>query len=447
MARSRPRARVGALGVVPRAARDRRVHARATPCALSARCRADLCGVRSRRELLLDRADRAAVVRRSRRRRARRARRRRCAADDGRVRRALLARRLGAALQCLRGQSPRRGAVASLRHIPDGRASARGGGAGRGHARRDVYGDARLRAGLPRRALRRRSARRRRADRRRASARTALCAAGSSFRSRAGGARGDRARRSWGEGVKDELSDPQVEEAMPVGEKGSASEEEMPRVAVTRRQAIAFGLFVLTIVAFFYFVLPKLSGVGTTVHRIERGDTWWIAIGVVLELLSFAGYVALFRAVFVRGHGRIGWPESYDITMAGLAATRLFAAAGAGGVALTAWALRRSGMEPRLVACRMVAFVVLLYTVFAGSLLLDGVGLGTGLFPGGGSSAITFARAIVAAVLLAIAGAVAALPGDVERRLERRAAGSGRLAHWLARAVTGPGLAARRGGA
>ncbi|HXP37847.1 MAG TPA: hypothetical protein VN817_08785, partial [Solirubrobacteraceae bacterium] len=101
--------------------------------------------------------------------------------------------------------------------------------------------------------------------------------------------------------MKDELSDPQVEEAMPVGEKGSASEEEMPRVAVTRRQAIAFGLFVLTIVAFFYFVLPKLSGVGTTVHRIERGDTWWIAIGVVLELLSFAGYVALFRAVFVRG--------------------------------------------------------------------------------------------------------------------------------------------------
>ena len=125
-------------------------------------------------------------------------------------------------------------------------------------------------------------------------------------------------------------------------------------------------------------------------HRIERGDSWWIAIGVVLELLSFAGYVVLFRAVFVRGHGRIGWPESYEITMAGLAATRLFAAAGAGGIALTAWALRRSGMEPRLVACRMVAFMVLLYVVYAGSLLIDGIGLGTGLFPGGGSFAITY---------------------------------------------------------
>jgi uncharacterized protein (TIRG00374 family) len=237
-------------------------------------------------------------------------------------------------------------------------------------------------------------------------------------------------------------SEPNAAEAVAAEQTGGSHEEEMPRVAITRRQAIAFGLFVLTIVAFFYFVLPKLSGVGTTVHRIERGNSWWIAIGVVLELLSFAGYVVLFRAVFVRGQGRIGWPESYEITMAGLVATRLFAAAGAGGVALTAWALRRSGMEPRLVACRMVAFIVLLYVVYAGSLLLDGIGLGTGLFPGGGSFAITFLPAIVAALLFGVAIAVAALPGDVERRLERRASGSGRLAHWLARAVTVPALAA-----
>jgi uncharacterized protein (TIRG00374 family) len=240
--------------------------------------------------------------------------------------------------------------------------------------------------------------------------------------------------------VSERASEPQELHA---GQPAQRSrDDEMPRVAVTRRRAIGFGLFVLTVIAFFYFVLPKLSGVGTTVHRIERGDSWWIGIGVVLELLSFAGYVALFRAVFVRGESRIGWPESYEITMAGLAATRLFAAAGAGGIALTAWALRRSGMEPRLVACRMVAFTVLLYVVYAASLLIDGIGLGTGLFPGGGSFAITFLPAIVAALLLAIAAAVAALPGDVERRLERRASGSGRLAHWLARAVTVPALAA-----
>ena len=266
-------------------------------------------------------------------------------------------------------------------------------------------------------------------------------------------------------------------------------EEEMPRVVITRRQAIAFAVFVVTVVGFLYFVLPKLAGVGTTLHHLEHGDGWWIAFGVVLELLSFAGYVVLFRAVFVTTRtgssgatigvpgpsgaigqlgppggsnppgvigpldstgpagpppapGPIGWSESYQITMAGLAATRLFATAGAGGVALTAWALRRSGMEARLVACRMVAFMVLLYAVYAGSVLIDGLGLGTGLFPGGGSFALTIVPAIVAAILMTVVGAMALLPGDIERRLHRWASGSGRLAHWVARAVTVPALAA-----
>jgi uncharacterized membrane protein YbhN (UPF0104 family) len=226
------------------------------------------------------------------------------------------------------------------------------------------------------------------------------------------------------------------------------ADEEMPRVRLTRRQIVAFTVFILSAVAFLYFVLPKLTDAGTTVHRIERGDTWWIIVGVLLEGLSFAGYVVLFRAIFVvRGHPqshleRIGWRESYEITMAGLVATRLFAAAGAGGVALTAWALRRSGMEPRLVACRMVAFLVLLYVIYAGSMLIDGLGLGTGLFPGGGSFAITYVPAIAAAVLFAAAGALTLLPGDVERRMERWASGSGRLTHWLARAATVPALTA-----
>jgi uncharacterized membrane protein YbhN (UPF0104 family) len=235
-------------------------------------------------------------------------------------------------------------------------------------------------------------------------------------------------------------------------------EEEMPRVVITRRQAIAFAVFVLTVVGFLYFVLPKLAGVGTTLHHLEHGDGWWIAFGVVLELLSFAGYVVVFRAVFVTTRtgpsgvpdrtglppapGPIGWSESYQITMAGLAATRLFATAGAGGVALTAWALRRSGMEARLVACRMVAFMVLLYAVYAGSVLIDGLGLGTGLFGGGGSFALTIVPAIVAAILMTVVGAMALLPGDIERRLHRWASGSGRLAHWVARAVTVPALAA-----
>ena len=219
-------------------------------------------------------------------------------------------------------------------------------------------------------------------------------------------------------------------------------DEEMPRVRLTRRQVVAFVIFILSAVAFLYFVLPKLTGVGTTVHRIERGNSWWIAVGVVLEMLSFAGYVVVFRAVFVTGAGRIGWRESYEITMAGLAATRLFAAAGAGGVALTAWALRRSGMEPRLVASRMVAFMVLLYTVYAASLVIDGIGLGIGLFPGGGTFAITFLPAIAALILMGVTGAIALLPGDIERRLAKGSPGKGRVHKLLGRLATAPALTA-----
>lgn len=211
---------------------------------------------------------------------------------------------------------------------------------------------------------------------------------------------------------------------------------------VTRQRAFAFALFVVSGVAFLYFVLPQISGVGTTVRRISKGDTWWIAVAVLLEVCSFGGYVVLFRTVFMRERGRIGWRESYLITMAGLAATRLFAAAGAGGVALTAWALRRSGMQPRLVASRMVAFMALLYVIYAASVVVDGLGLGVGLFPGEGSVAITILPAAVAGGLLLAGGAVALLPGDIERRLGGWSGGSGRSARLVARLVSAPALVA-----
>jgi uncharacterized membrane protein YbhN (UPF0104 family) len=64
------------------------------------------------------------------------------------------------------------------------------------------------------------------------------------------------------------------------------------------------------------------------------------------------------------------------------------------------------------------------------------------VFPGGGSFAITIVPALAAFVLFALAGAVALLPGDTERRMGRWATGSGRSARWIARAATVPALAA-----
>jgi uncharacterized protein (TIRG00374 family) len=218
----------------------------------------------------------------------------------------------------------------------------------------------------------------------------------------------------------------------------SSADEEMPRVLFTRQRALVFGLFVISALAFLYFVLPKITGLKDTWDRLGDGDPWWLGVAFACELLSFAGYVVLFRTVFIRGHDRIDWRASYQITMAGLAATRLFAAAGAGGVALTAWALRRSGLEARIVACRMIAFLVLLYIVYLGALVIDGIGLRTGLLPGSSPFAITVIPAIFGGVLIVVILALSFLPEDIERRLERSAQGSSRAARWIAKAVTVP---------
>jgi putative heme transporter len=224
---------------------------------------------------------------------------------------------------------------------------------------------------------------------------------------------------------------------------GSPQHEDMPRVRLTRGRLLAGGIFIVSTAAFLYFVLPKLLGLRETWNRIQNGNIWWLALAAVLEVCSFLGYIALFRAVFVRGESRIGWRESYGITMAGLAATRLFAAGGAGGIALTAWALRRSGMDARVAACRLIAFTVLLYAVFMASLVIDGLGLYLGLFPAKSAPfAITVIPAIFGASVIVIFLAASLLPGDFERLVARWTARAGWLGKVARRLATAPAAAA-----
>jgi uncharacterized protein (TIRG00374 family) len=227
---------------------------------------------------------------------------------------------------------------------------------------------------------------------------------------------------------------------------GHDQPEEMPRVRFTRRRLLASVLFVVSTAAFLYFVLPKLLGLQGTWNRIQGGNAWWLGFAALLEVFSFMGYIALFRAVFVRGHSQIDWRESYEITMAGLAATRLFASAGAGGVALTAWALRRSGLEPRIVACRMIAFLALLYAVYMAALVIDGLGLYLGVIPGSHPFAITVIPAIFGGTVIAIFLAVSLVPGDFDRLVARWTSqgrlGEGRLGRLAGHLAAAPAAAA-----
>jgi uncharacterized protein (TIRG00374 family) len=216
-----------------------------------------------------------------------------------------------------------------------------------------------------------------------------------------------------------------------------------------RRRLIIYGIIVGAFVIGLYVGLPAaLDGLSDTREVIADADPWWIAIALGFNLCSFVAYIALFRGVVGgRAEGdpvtrRLDWSASYQITMAGLAATRLFSAGGAGGIALTYWALRRAGMQRRDAACRMVAFLVLLYAVYMTTLLVCGLFLRIGLFRGASPVGMTIVPAALAGVAIAIFLLVSLIPDDVERRLAGWSRGYRRRARWLRRLATGPATVA-----
>ena len=214
--------------------------------------------------------------------------------------------------------------------------------------------------------------------------------------------------------------------------------EDRPSLHVTRRNVLVLAGFLFASIVGLYFLLPQIAGLDDTWNRIGDGRPEWTAAALLLTIGMFAGYVAMFRGVFVRGGSRIGWAASYEITMAGLAASRLFAAGGAGGLVLTAWALRRSGMPKRDVADKTIAFLVLTYLPYAVAIVICGFGLHWGIFSGRDPFSLTFVPAVVALVLLVLALAIALIPTDLQLRLRPSARRESRLARLVQQLATGP---------
>ncbi len=186
----------------------------------------------------------------------------------------------------------------------------------------------------------------------------------------------------------------------------------------------------LALVAGLYVGLPRLAGLDETWGRLSRGDPWWLAAAALLEAGSYAGYVVLFRGIFVGPGSPLGWRASYQITMAGVAATRIFAAAGAGGIALTAWALSRSGMGRRDLVRGLTTFYVALYSVYMVALVVCGVGLRSGLLAGPAPFGMTVVPAVFGGLVIAGGLVTALLPRDLDDRVRQHLDRHTRLARW-----------------
>jgi uncharacterized membrane protein YbhN (UPF0104 family) len=204
---------------------------------------------------------------------------------------------------------------------------------------------------------------------------------------------------------------------------------ERPLGRVSPRQVVVLVVASAVMIAGLVVIAPALADLPDVWSKLATGHVGWLTFALGLEALSFVGHAILFRAVSIDADGdssRIGLRASTEITLAGHAATRLLASAGAGGIALTAWALKKSGMEARDVAARMTTFMVLLYSVYMGALLFGGLGLYTGVIPGGGSFALTVVPALFGgAVIALVASAQLVQPGEGRIRRALAPVGAG----------------------
>jgi uncharacterized protein (TIRG00374 family) len=212
-------------------------------------------------------------------------------------------------------------------------------------------------------------------------------------------------------------------------------EEAEPSFFAEPKRIVQTIVAVVLLTVAIYVLFPKVVGLEDALAKIEEGEPLWIGIALAFNVVAFGAYVALFRGVVGEKVIHLTVRESYQITMAGLAATRLFSAGGAGGILLTYWALRKAGMERRRSVCRMIAFLVLLYSVYMLALVVFGVLLRTGVLPGDAPLSVTIVPAGLAAAVIVIVLLIALLPQDFERRIEGMTSGRfGRIAQRLATA-------------
>jgi uncharacterized membrane protein YbhN (UPF0104 family) len=184
---------------------------------------------------------------------------------------------------------------------------------------------------------------------------------------------------------------------------------------IGRRAAIAVALLLILLLV--VVLAPGLDHVRRDVADAKPG---WIALAVALEFLSCVSYVVMFRPIFC---DRMTWRTASELAWSELAMGSIVPASGAGGLALGAWALARSGMPGSVIARRSVAFFLIKSSVNFVAVAVIGVAMALGLGPHK-SLWLTLVPAAAALLIVAAVATVARLgevpvPGDDAGRTGR----------------------------
>jgi len=173
--------------------------------------------------------------------------------------------------------------------------------------------------------------------------------------------------------------------------------EGQPDVAGARRR-LRNGFITLVLgIALAVGLLLGVPGLRGVAHTVSQLDAPWLVVGVVLEVLSCAGYVLAFLRVFERAPLRLGTWVALSEEAFGAAV----ALGGAGSLAVGGWLMVERGAPAGAIAERSAVLFLYTSAINVITLILAGVGLFVGL-PGPRNPLLSVAPAAVGCLVLAV---------------------------------------------
>jgi uncharacterized membrane protein YbhN (UPF0104 family) len=154
-----------------------------------------------------------------------------------------------------------------------------------------------------------------------------------------------------------------------------------------------------------YLIVRLIPGVKQLLRSLEQVRWQWVAAAVAIEILSETGFVLSWRAIVdpedllsCDGRGermasRVAWLQ--------LGGGMLVPGGSLSSVGVGAWILHRFGMPNKLIAERQFNLQFLNTGIDALALIVFGVGLAIGIFPGASKLTLTLVPALVAAIVIA----------------------------------------------
>src|SRR3954452_23548618 len=152
------------------------------------------------------------------------------------------------------------------------------------------------------------------------------------------------------------------------GRRADVEEDEGKRL----RNGIISLLVLVVLVGALLLAVPGLRDV---TDRIMEVDPSWVALAIVLELLSCAGYVIAFRMVFYRVPALL----AMRVALSEMAFGAVLPVGGAGGIAVGAWLAKAKGGSLRRFMERSAVLFLLTSGINAATLALAGILVGIGV--------------------------------------------------------------------